>query len=210
MTFSSPPPPLQGANLPPPGEKKACESPVLLCRYLLQVPVREESGERIEPWGPHMLAMPITPAPATARTPTPTPIAFQAAAQGGGLRGEGSLATWMQHQPHLPHQPQHQASRAPCSCDTPVFPSSSLTPLVKQEAWEFRSLDWDLAQSFQTGDSLRTSGCSLKCRFLLQGSNTSNRVPGIPPEALVGPMEGQGSSLRNSFFFLEPGLLASV
>lgn len=72
---------------------------------------------------------------------------------------------------------------------------------------EPRSPDWDLAQSFQIGDSLRTSGCSWKCRFLLQGSNTNNRVPGIPPEVMAGPTEGQGSSLRNSFFFLEPGFL---
>lgn len=135
MTFSSPPPPLQGANLPPPGEKKARESPGLLWRYLLQVPVREESGERTQPWGPHMLAMPITLAPTHGPNPHPHPYNLQSSRSGRSSQGKGSPATWMQHQPHLPHQPQHQASPAPCSCDTPVFPASSLTSLVKQEAW---------------------------------------------------------------------------
>lgn len=73
--------------------------------------------------------------PPTARTPTPTPIAFKAATQSGALKrravpppGCSTSLTCLTSHSTRPVQ-------AACSCDTPAFPASSLTSLVKQEAW---------------------------------------------------------------------------
>ena len=69
--------------------------------------------------------------PPTARTPTPSPIAFKGrSSQGRAVPPPGcstSLTCLTSH--------STRPVQAPCSCDTPAFPPSSLTSLVKQEAW---------------------------------------------------------------------------
>ena len=80
---------------------------------------------------------------------------------------------------HQPHQPQHQAN---CVTPLPSFPHSGLTSLGKQEA-SGGSLDWDLAQSFETGDSSLSAspGTPRKADFSSRAQIRSNRTPGIPP-----------------------------
>ena len=66
-----------------------------------------------------------------AAPPPPTPIAFKGrSSQGRAAQPPGcstSLTCLTSH--------STRPLQAPCSCDTPAFPPTSLTSLVKQEAW---------------------------------------------------------------------------